>query len=612
MPDGMEFSKPVNYEQMTSTLLSRQPVEVPGANRPDPVKGWQVTYNHLQTRMNSLRTWRYSWWTYWGQLAAYFSPKRWIYLAVANRTWRGSPINDQIIDSTGLQAVRTAAGGMWSGLTNPNAPWFKLGSALNWVKQDAAAKAWFEGTQERIYAVLAQSNFYDIMHQAFSDELIIGTAPIICYEDFEDVVRFYLPCAGEYYLGIGPRLTHDTFAREFTLTCLQIVEMFGLENCPSDVQKLWADEGGSVDQEFVVAHMIEPNYPLADRKSPGAKVQLVPSSFPYRELYWIKGNKGERPLSARGFMSFPVGVFLWSQVQNDAYGRSPCMDALGDNKQVQKETLRKAEFIEKGVRPPMGANVQMKNEPASIQPAHITYVTADQTGKGFWPLFEPNPAWLPALTTDIEQVNERIEKCLFVDVFMAISQMAGVQPRNELELTQRNLERLQSLGPVITSTEGTLAILLQRVLDIMVRRKMVDPLPPSLQGVPLKVSFISIMRMAQQASVAVAMKDVLATAGSLESAAQAAGLPSPIRVINLDAAMRQYADSQNFPIACLFTEDEVAANDKAHAQAQQAASAPNNLMAAVQAAHTLSQTPTGGGTALSAAVGAAGGTMPGS
>ena len=76
--------------------------------------------------------------------------------------------------------------------------------------------------------------------------------------------------------------------------------------------------------------------------------------------------------------------------------------------------------------------------------------------------------------------------------------------------------------------------------------------------------------------------------------------------------MREYADSQNFPISCLYTEDEVADNDKAHAAAQQQAAAPQNLMAAVQAAHTLSQTPTSSGTALGAAVQGLGGTMPGS
>jgi hypothetical protein len=64
------------------------------------------------------------------------------------------------------------------------------------------------------------------------------------------------------------------------------------------------------------------------------------------------------------------------------------MDALGDTKQVQLETLRKAEFIEKGVRPPMGADPALKNEPASIVPGNITYIGADGQKKGFWPLFE--------------------------------------------------------------------------------------------------------------------------------------------------------------------------------------------------------------------------------
>jgi hypothetical protein len=70
----------------------------------------------------------------------------------------------------------------------------------------------------------------------------------------------------------------------------------------------------------------------------------------------------------RGFKGDPFAVARWATTSNDAYGRSPCMDALGDNKQVQLETLRKAEFIEKGVRPPMGADPELKNEPASIMP----------------------------------------------------------------------------------------------------------------------------------------------------------------------------------------------------------------------------------------------------
>ncbi len=589
-------SDDVNYMQMGSTLLSQQPNHA--APKTKNVAGWDRTYKHLETRRGQLYTWRYSFWAHWSRLAEYFSPRRYLWIPVANRTWRGNPINEAIIDSTGLQALRTCAAGMWSGMTNPAYPWFEMGIALSWIELDAPAKQWLESTTKRITTVLGQSNFYEIMRQAFEDTALFGQAPVIVYEDYEDVVRFYLPVAGEYYLGVGARFSVDTLYREFTLTILQIVEMFGVENCPEEVQVMWENADGSIDSEMVVCHAIEPNFAISQGKKGSA--QIVSDKFTYREIYWLKGNKGTGPLSARGFNTPPFAVFGWSRVSNDAYYRSPCMDALGDNKQVQRETLRKAEFIEKGVRPPMGANVQMKNEPASIQPAHITYVTADQYGKGFYPLFEPNPTWLPAITNDIQLVNQRLEKCLFVDVFMAISQMEGVQPRNELELTQRNLERLQSIGPVINATESALSQILQRVLDIMIRRRMIDPMPPSLHGTPLKISFVSIMSMAMRASEALKIKDVLATAGSLQEAAQAAGLPSPIRIFDLDKTMREYADSQGFPISCILTNDVVAANDKAHAQAQQQAQAPQNLMAAVQAAQGLSKTSTAPGTALSA------------
>ena len=597
----MVDSSSANYEQMSATLLSQMPVTA--APKAKNVNGWDRMYKHLENRRGQLYTWRYSWWAHWSRLAEYFSPRRYLWIPVANRTWRGNPINEAIIDSTGLQALRTCAAGMWSGMTNPSYPWFEMSIALSWMKLDAAAQNWLENSTKKVTTVLGQSNFYEVMRQAFEDTALIGQAPVIVYEDYEDVVRFYLPVAGEYYLGVGARFSVDTLYREFTLTILQIVEMFGVENVPEEIQVMWENAGASLDSEMVVCHAIEPNFAVGRKNG----APLVPDNFTYREVYWLKGNKGTGPLSARGFNTPPFAVFGWSRSSNDAYYRSPCMDALGDNKQVQRETLRKAEFIEKGVRPPMGASAQMKNEPASIQPAHITYVTADQYGKGFYPLFEPNPAWLGGITADIELVNQRLQKCLFVDVFMAITQMEGVQPRNELELTQRNLERLQAIGPVINQTENALSQIIQRVLDIMIRRRLIDPMPPSLAGIPLKISFTSIMSMAMRASEAVKVKDTLATAGSLQEAAQAAGLPSPIRIFDLDKTMREYAESQGFPISCILTEDVVAQNDQAHAKAMQQAQAPQNIMAAVQAAQGLSKTSMAPGSALSALTGGGGG-----
>ncbi len=517
--DTLNVSSDETADVMGPSLLALQPV-TPRKTPQQMSFEWKIAYSKLEARMLMLRAWRFSWWTYWSSLAAYFNPRRYLWLVTPNRQWRGSSINDQIIDSTGLQAVRTAGAGMWTGLTSPSRPWFSIDIAGPERELDAEAKAWIEDTQSKAYAVLAQSNFYSIMAQAFEDVVVFGTAPVVLYEDYTNVIRLYLPAAGEYYLGVGPDLSTDTFYREFTYTVAQIVGRWQVENCPQKIQNLWRQGGGALDIEFVVAHSIEPNFAFNDGAD--TEVRLLPPDFTWREVYWLRGQQSDQPLEIHGFHGQPFFAARWSTVSNDAYGRSPCMDALGDNKQVQLETLRKAEFIEKGVRPPMGADPALKNEPASIIPGAVNYVGADGTKRGFWPLFEPNYGWLGALTADIAAVNARIEKCLFVDLFMAITRMAGVQPRNELELTQRNMERLQELGPFIHMFETEFGSpLLQRLIDIMMRKRMLLPMPASLRGVPFKIGFTSIMRQAQRAMESVAMKDVLQTGGLMSAAAEA-------------------------------------------------------------------------------------------
>lgn len=597
------------YMHMGPTLLSRQPVQLRREDdEPDP--DWQHVFNHLEQSLSSLRQWRWSWWTHWSRLAEYFNPRRYVWLVTANKMWRGGQINDAIIDSTGLLAVRTCASGMWTGLTNPARPWVKMGGALETGEVDADAKAWIEDTEKRIYKILDESNFYEQMAAMFYDLTVFATSPVIIYEDEEDVIRLYLPAPGEYYLGFGGRNSNDTFFREFTYTVRQIVDMFKLENCPLKIRKAWREGGASHNLEFVVCHSIEPNFPIAKKGEDRGSIQIVPQKFTWREVYWLKGDQTPRPLSKRGFFERPHAAFLWATTSNDAYGRGPCMDALGDNRQVQRETLRKAEFIEKGIRPPMGADPSLKNEPASIMPGQTTYMSTADGQKRFWPLFEVQARWLPALTQDIATVNARIEKGLYVEVFMAITRMQGVQPRNELELTKRDLERLQELGPVIRNVEGQLSIMLRRIMAIAQRRGILKPMPDSLlrggptgTPIPLKFTYTSIMRMAQLAAEGVALKDTLAVGGSLSSAAKAAGLPDPLRVLDLDKAFRRYGEISNVDSDLFFTEEQVKAHDDAREKGQQQAMAPDQAMAAVNAAKTLSQTQIAPDNALGAMMG---------
>src|SRR5439155_459023 len=153
---------------------------------------------------------------------------------------------------------------------------------------------------------------------------------------------------------------------------------------------------------------------------------------------------------------------------------------------------RKGEFIDKGVRPPMGGHPSLQNKPASILPGELTFVNTANGEKGFWPLFEVNPAHLAPMIEDIKEVQQRINRCFLTDVWMAISQMEGVQPRNELELMERKGEKVQQAGPVVELFETeALPIALKRVVAQMQRRHLIKPPPQSLRGVPIKIEYRS-------------------------------------------------------------------------------------------------------------------------
>lgn len=588
----------VPYEHASAGVLAMQAVDSDDAEplwEQDP--DWPAIFAHNEGRLTALRSWRYPWWQHWAILAQYILPYRYHWVVTANTYNRGFPVNDSIVNETATLAMRICAAGLLSGLMSPSRPWLRFDPAISSHTPDAQGRAWLDYLAETVLAVLAGSNWYVMGAQMFQDVATFGTSPMIIYEDQEDVIRCYVPCAGEYFLACGARLSVDTLYREFTYTVAQIVEFFQIDNCPEDVRVLWEEGGGAVDREFVIAHAIEPNFDIAQRggKKP---VHVVPGNFPWREVYWLRGRMTDRPLSVRGFHERPFMATRWSATSNDPYGRGPGMDALGGTRQLQIEEQRKGEYIVKGVRPPMVGDSTLENKPSTILPGEITFVNAADGKQQFYPAFEVSPQWLPGLTADIERVENRLNRAFYTDIFMMITQMEGVQPRTEFELAQRIGEKIQVLGPVIELFEQEVAPAIQRVISIMFRRGMLQPPPPSMRGIPVSITYTSMMKMAQRSAQTAAMERTFSVFGSLQEAAQAAGLPGPIRILNLDESAREYAELMGFPGKCIFSEKQVQQMDEAAEQQKQAAQAMQAAQVAqpaVQAAQGLSQIPAGGG-----------------
>jgi len=593
------------YEKAGATFLSQQSDDI----KPKPVMEhaeWKILRSHLEGRLVALRNWRNSWWMQnWSELAQYILPRRSIWLTQSmgglptpNNMTRGLPLNNSIKDPTGTFATRVCAAGLMSGLASVSRPWFKVTPAIKDMEIDDEGREWLDEIESRMYRILAGSNFYNAFAQECEDLVVYGSAPNIIYEDESDLIRCYNPAVGEYYMASGSTMRIDGLYRSFVMTIAQIVEFFGLENCPPEVIKLWRAGGGQLEVERIIAHSIEPNFEV---KGAGK----LPGNFTWREVYWVYGAGTQQPLSVRGFVEQPFTAARWATQSNDAYGRSPGMDVLPDIIQLQVETVRKAEGIEKGLRPPLLADMALKNSPSSILPGHVTYVPNLAAGSGMRSIYDVQFD-LNHVTADIQQIQQRIKIGLFNDLFLMLEQYPN-QKMTAYEVAQKITEKMQVLGPVIENLlSESLKPKLKRVYSIAARKGMLPEPPDSMKDVPLSVEFISMLALAQKATATGGLERIAALVGNLSGI-----YPEVKNILDPEIFVREFNDLLANPQKILRDETQYKSMLEQQQQEQQMMQQQQAMAAGVgtakvgaDAASVLSKTEIGGGqNALAAMLG---------
>lgn len=554
---------------------------------PKTLLAWR---SNCTARLGTLRSYRLTWWSHWAALAEMFLPRRYRYFVTPNNMARGSPINGQIVDETGVLAARTLATGLLANLTSPTKPWFRLGLAGVEVPPAGPAAEWLAECTKRMLEVYAGSNLYSILGTCYHDLGVFGSAALLQYEDHEDVVRFYNPCLGEFFLGLDSRLTVDTLYREYTYTVSEAVKEFGLDNVSLSTRTAYASGGTNLDTEIVICHAIEPNDDLYNQATSFGLV--IPERFRYREMFWESASgmtqSGDpEVLRIAGYREKPFVGLRWDVTSNDAYGRSPGMDALPAVRQLQIQQRRKAEAIDKMVRPPMVASIAMRNEPMDIMPGGVSF-TADPAANGFKPAFTVDPR-IAELTQDILEVQTRVGNVFFNDLFRPALDSTKVQTATFWDVVQQ--EKLVLLGPVVERTESEgLDEIIERTFAIMDRRGLFPPPPPEIAGQPIVIQYISILAEAQRAASTAAIERVFSFAGNL-----VAVLPGIMDNLDGDEGIRDYADQLTVPPNLIRDLAAVAAIRADRSAKENAAAALTTGATLASGAKTLSDTDVGGG-----------------
>lgn len=550
---------------------------------PSPTANLKSPRRLKEQRLEALRTLRSTWLSRWQELSENIEPKRGAFYETSGSVQsRGQARDRKIRDTTGREALRILQNGMMSGATSPSRPWIRFAVRDDGLKQDPEVKLWLSETTKRVLHIFAASNAYQVMHNAYGDQGLFGTAGYLILEDFEDVVRFYPLVVGEFFIGLNDRLAVDTVYREVVMTVAMLVEQFGLDACSEHVKGLYRQ--GAVDQSIDVIHAIEPN-----RKRDLRKKDRTGMAF--EECYFEKG-RGEGFLLEKGYHEFPAVILRWDVSGTDAYGTGPGMDALPDQKQLHSQQIWKGKGIAKQVDPPLNAPASMKEGMAAVTgiPGGVNFVNSADVKGGVQPTYQPNLN-LSDLKEDMAETRGSVKRAFYADLFMAISQMEGIQPRGSKEIEERKDEKLVQLGPVLERlhSEG-LGPTVMRVYMLMERAGLIPPKPEALRGREPEIEFISILAVAQKAIATVGIERLLQLVGQIFEA-----FPEARTKIDILEVLDQYADFLGVDPKLIIPSDDAQATIDAQAKAAQQQKAMEAAPAMAKSASDLASADVGGG-----------------
>lgn len=466
------------------------------------------------------------------------------------------PKTRQLIDSHPIVAFRTVESGMYSGLSSPNRPWIEFKFADPELNNYQVAREWLDAFQAVIYALFDASNFYQIARQNYGSMARFGPAAGIMTEHPIEVA----PCMGlgigTYWLGLNDAFTVDTLVRTCPMTVDQVVKKFvgrpggnhDWSAVSSTVKNKWdASNYGHIVQ---CKQLIEPG-----------------SNDAWDSVIWdCNDDRKDGLLEAKRYSEQPFWAPRWITRDGDSpsYGRGVGHDCLPDMRELAMQAKRKRELTDLLAKPPTVGPAR----DLDMRPGAHTYVADMTQNLSAKPIYEVQYGAIQAVREDIADIKRALDRGSYADLFMAISNMPGIQPRNVEELLRRDQEKMSQIGPVIEMVnDDMLPIAVDRMIGIARRGGLIPPAPEELQGKALKVEFVSVLAMALKMLGLSTTERVVGFVGSLGSVFG----PQVLDKINPDAIVDDYAERANMPARAIRDDAAVKKMRDERAQQQQMA-----------------------------------------
>lgn len=555
-----------------------------------PMKSDWTIRERCEHRLASMKMLRQPYEADFKEIARLCLPSRSEFTAGSGASRLSRRANTSKQDTAGRIAGRTLVNGMSTGLSSNARPWFKLQVPDLEMMNYTPVKEWLHKVQLEIYALFARTNYYDANKVAYAQLGHMGVACNIHVEHDEYVMVAHAMEVLEYWIAQDEGLRTNAMARRVVFTVDQLIAAFGWRKVTEQVRNAY--NRGDVHMLVPVMHMIEYNRDRdGDYWDYGNK--------PWRSIWWDEGStdkKDENLLRVSGFDTKPFSAPRWettgAQVYSDA---SPAYDALPDLRELELQGRRYGRAMDNLVKPALGVPASLQQTALSLDPGSINFVNDMQSS--VQPILKPDPNVLNAIEGGRDWTTNRVNQLFYADLWMAITDMEGIQPRNEQELLYRNEEKLTQLGPVVDRVNiEKLEPDIDRTYSILQNVGRIPPPPPELAGTGIQVDFVSILAQAQKAAANTQIERILRFVGFI-----AEQFPEAALKIDAQKAVDEFATNAGSNPKIIRSDEVVAQlmkEQQAAQQAQQAMAAAPAARDGAQAAELLSRTKTGPDTTM--------------
>tara|TARA_R100001594_G_scaffold18582_1_gene36692 strand:- start:1164 stop:2801 length:1638 start_codon:yes stop_codon:yes gene_type:complete len=436
------------------------------------------------SKQESLKSFRTPWENLWQDCAEYVNPNRGDFSTIR---YRGNTNRyEKIYDTTAPLANENLASGLHSFLTSPSQRWFVLKTFDDKLNQELPVKEWLDTTTNILYDRvfnIPETNFNSQAHELYLDLGSFGTGVMMVQDKAGAPISFRTHHLADCFIQENDAGFVDTLYRKYKRTGRQLIERFG-ETVPENVVKISAKDPY---REFEVIHAVEPSETYGE---PMKK----PTSKPYKSCYVLVEEK--TLLEEGGFDEFPYMVPRWQKVAGEIYGRSPSMTSLPDIKMVNQMMKTIIKAAQKVTDPPLLVPDDGFILPVKTVPGGLNFYRSGTQDR-----IEPlETKARPDIGLEmVQNRREHIMAAFHVD-WMQLPDNKQKNPNmTATEVMARQEEKMRLMGPMVGRLQVEfLGPLIDRVFRIMTRKRQLPPAPTELQGMEMKIEYVSPIAKAQK------------------------------------------------------------------------------------------------------------------